>query len=235
MNKESSDYILLKRIKENDKEAFNSFYFKNEPLVYSLLKKYIHKTKDYEELVMCGKYGLILAIKNFDLSYDVMFSTYAVPIILGEIKKYFKNLSIVKVSRKDKDLYRQINFISDELEIKLGRSPTLEEISETLNCPLEDIVEAISSNKSVMYLDEEFDDEVTTKIELVKDDSISIIDQVSLNMALESLSKKERLIIELRYYDGLTQQEVSERLNISQVQVSRIESKTLKTLKELIA
>ena len=91
MNKESRDYFLLKKIKEKDQNAFNEFYLKNEPLVYSLLKKYVHKTKDYEELVMCAKYGLVLAIYNFDLSYDTMFSTYAVPLILGEIKKYFND------------------------------------------------------------------------------------------------------------------------------------------------
>lgn len=233
MNKESRDYLLLSRIKEKDQDAFNEFYLKNEPLVYSLLKKYVHKTKDYEELVMCAKYGLVLAIYNFDLNYDVMFSTYAVPIILGEIKKFFKNLSVVKISRRIKDLSLRINQATSDLESRLNRSPNVEELSKYLDEPVEDLIEAIASSQSVNYLDEEISED-TYKIDLIKDESLPIVDQVDLKLALEGLSKKEKLIIELRYYDGLTQKEVSERLNISQVQVSRIEAKTLDRLKELI-
>ncbi len=233
MNKESREYLLLSRIKEKDQAAFDEFYLENEPLVYALLKKYVHKTKDYEELVMSAKYGLVLAIYNFDLSYDVMFSTYAVPIILGEIKKFFKNLSLVKVSRRLKQLNRRIIEANQVLELKLSRSPTVEELHDYLNEPVEDILEALESSQSVNYLDEEINED-TYKIDLIKDPSLPIIDRLDLDLALEGLTKKERLIIELRYYDGLTQQEVSQRLNISQVQVSRIETKTLNRLKELI-
>ncbi len=233
MNKESRDYLLLSKIKEKDQDAFNEFYLKNEPLVYSLLKKYAHKTKDYEELVMCAKYGLVLAIYNFNLNYDVMFSTYAVPIILGEIKKFFKNFSAIKISRRIKDLSIRINQATNNLESRLNRSPNVEELSKYLDEPVEDIIEAIASGQSINYLDEEISDD-TYKIDLIKDESLPIVDQVDLKLALEGLSKKEKLIIELRYYDGLTQKEVSERLNISQVQVSRIETKTLNRLKELI-
>lgn len=233
MDKESNDYILLKKIKEKDQQAFEEFYYKNEPLVYSLLKKYSYKAKEYEELVMYAKYGLILAIRNFDLSFNVMFSTYAVPLILGEIKKYFKSSNMIKVSRRYQDLMKRINESSNRLQILFNRSPTIEEISNDLNEPQEEVIEAISSSSQVDYLDENIFDE-TSKVDLLKDDTTSLIDQMSLKMALESLSKKERLIVELRYFDGLTQSEVSERLNISQVQVSRIESKILAKLKELM-
>lgn len=233
MNKESNEYLLLERIKKKDQKAFEEFYRNNEPLVYCLLKKYIHKTKDYEELVMCAKYGLVLAIYNFDLRYEVMFSTYAVPIILGEIKKYFKNLNLLKISRKYQDLNRQITKANEILQTKLNRSPTVEEIASLINESVEDVLEAMSSQISVNYLDEEvFED--TNRIDLVCDDSLPLIDKVSLKLALEGLNKKERLIIELRYFDGLTQKEVSERLHITQVQVSRIEAKTLVKLKEMM-
>lgn len=233
MNKESEDYLLLSRIKNKDQQAFDEFYAKNEPLVYSLLQKYAHKAKDYEELVMCAKYGLVLAIYNFDLSYDVMFSTYAVPMILGEIKKYFKNLSAVKISRRFQDLRKKINEANDLLHEQYNRSPTVEEISAFLDEPSEDILEAMSSFLPIGSLDESVNED-TLRIEMIKDDSLSIIDRMDLNLALEGLNKKERLIIELRYFDGLTQQEVSERLHISQVQVSRIEAKTLNRLKEMM-
>ena len=233
MDKKSNDYNLLKRIKEKEQQAFDEFYQKNEPLVYSLLKKYLHKTKDYEELVMSAKYGLVLAIYNFDLNYDVMFSTYAVPIILGEIKKHFKNANLLKISRKYHELNKKVSMANAELHAILNRSPTIEEISEYLNEEQEDIIEAISSNNQMNYLDETISED-TSKIELLKDDSMPIIDQLELKMALETLNRKERLIVELRYFDGLTQKEVSERLNISQVQVSRIESKILSQLKELM-
>ena len=233
MNKESRDYFLLKKIKEKDQNAFNEFYLKNEPLVYSLLRKYVHKTKDYEELVMCAKYGLVLAIYNFDLSYDTMFSTYAVPLILGEIKKYFKNLNLIKVSRRNQDLHKKIIEANDLLEKKLNRSPQVEEIASLLNVPLEDVIESLSSSINVSYLDEEISED-TSRMDLISDNSLPLENKVELNLALENLDKKERLVIELRYFYGFTQQEVSQRLNMSQVQVSRIETKTLAKLKQMM-
>ena len=234
MNKESKDYLLLKKIKQNDKSAFDEFYLKNEPLVYSLVKKYIHKTRDYEELIMCAKYGLVLAIHNFDLSYEVMFSTYAVPIILGEIKQYFKNLNLLKVSRRIIELNNKINLLNESYNQKHFRSLTLDELCELLNESKEDVVEALSYKNSVTSLDEEINED-TTKIELVKDEGLSLSDKVELNLALEGLDKKERLVITLRYFEGLTQQEVSQRLNMSQVQISRLETKTLEKLKQLMS
>lgn len=233
MNKESRDYFLLKKIKEKDQNAFNEFYLKNEPLVYSLLRKYVHKTKDYEELVMCAKYGLVLAIYNFDLSYDTMFSTYAVPLILGEIKKYFKNLNLIKVSRRNQDLHKKIIEANDLLEKKLNRSPQVEEIASLLNVPLEDVIESLSSSINVSYLDEEISED-TSRMDLISDNALPLENKVELNLALENLDKKERLVIELRYFYGFTQQEVSKRLNMSQVQVSRIETKTLAKLKQMM-
>ena len=233
MNKESNEYKLLERIKEKDKQAFDEFYKKNEPLVYSLLKKYIHKTNDYEELAMCAKYGLILAISRFDLSLDVEFSTYAVPVILGEIKTYFKNLSIIKISRGISDLNKKINQINQMYLNKFNRSASLEEICLLTNESKEDVIEALGSLLKVDYLDEDISED-TKKIDLISDGGLSLVEKIDLKLALEHLTKKERLIVEMRYYDGLTQSEISKRLNLSQVQISRIETKTLQKLKELL-
>ena len=226
---------LLKKAKEGDKEAFEEFYKENQKLVYSLLKRYnIHKY-EYEDVLGDANYGLLMAISKFDFSYGVNFSTYAVPLILGEIKRHFRDSSLLRVSRSKKELYLKINKAIDELESLLLRSPTLDEIANHINETREDIIEALDSNNKVFSLDEEIsDDNDNTLINNVSDKGISIFDQVSIKLALEKLEKKERLIIELRYFDGLSQQEVSERLNYSQVQISRLETKILEKLKTLI-
>lgn len=226
---------LLKKAKEGDKEAFEEFYKENQKLVYSLLKRYnIHKY-EYEDVLSDANYGLLMAISKFDFSYGVNFSTYAVPLILGEIKRHFRDSSLLRVSRSKKELYLKINKAIDELESLLLRSPTLDEIANHINETREDIIEALDSNNKVFSLDEEIsDDNDNTLINNVSDKGISIFDQVSIKLALEKLEKKERLIIELRYFDGLSQQEVSERLNYSQVQISRLETKILEKLKTLI-
>ena len=226
---------LLKKAKEGDKEAFEEFYKENQKLVYSLLKRYnIHKY-EYEDVLGDANYGLLMAISKFDFSYGVNFSTYAVPLILGEIKRHFRDSSLLRVSRSKKELYLKINKAIDELESLLLRSPTLDEIANHINETREDIIEALDSNNKVFSLDEEIsDDNDNTLINNVSDKAISIFDQVSIKLALEKLEKKERLIIELRYFDGLSQQEVSERLNYSQVQISRLETKILEKLKTLI-
>ena len=233
MNKESNDYKLLERIKKFDKEAFNEFYKKNEPLVFSLLKKYTYKTNDYEELLMCAKYGLVMAIFRFDLNQDVEFSTYAVPVILGELKGYFKSLNILKVPRRLQDINKKISNANDIILEKYNRSATIEEICMLTNETKEEIIEALGSSLKVDYLDEDISED-TKRIDLVSDGNKSLIEQMDLQLALEQLNKKERLIIELRYFYGLTQSEISQRLNISQVQISRIEAKTLQKLKELL-
>ena len=155
--------------------------------------------------------------------------------ILGEIKRHFRDSSLLRVSRSKKELFLKINKGIEELEGKLLRSPTLEEISQHINESKEDIIESLDSNNKIYSLDESIGDENdNTLLSNVEDTSLNMIDQISLNLALEKLDKKERLIITLRYFDGLSQQEVSERLNYSQVQISRLETKILEKLKSLI-
>ena len=182
---------------------------------------------------MCAKYGLVMAIFRFDLNQDVEFSTYAVPVILGELKGYFKSLNILKVPRRLQDINKKISNANDIILEKYNRSATIEEICMLTNESKEEIIEALGSSLKVDYLDEDISED-TKRIDLVSDGNKSLIEQMDLQLALEQLNKKERLIIELRYFDGLTQSEISQRLNISQVQISRIEAKTLQKLKELL-
>lgn len=226
---------LLRKAKEGDKESFELFYKENQKLVYSLMKRYHIRQYEYDDVLSDANYGLLMAISKFDFSYGVSFSTYAVPLILGEIKRHFRDSSLLRISRSKKELFLKINKAIDDLENKLFRSPSIEEISEYINESKEDIIEALDSNNLVYRLDESIsDDNENSMLNNVEDKSLSIFDQTSLNLALEKLDKKERLIIQLRYYDGLSQQEVSERLNYSQVQVSRLENKILEKLKTLI-
>lgn len=226
---------LLKKVKQGDSEAFDIFYKENQKLVFSLMKRYHIRQHEYEDVLSNANYGLLMAINRFDFSYGVSFSTYAVPLILGEIKRYFRDSSILKVSRSKKELYLKINKAIDNLEEKLLRSPTIEEISEFINESKEDIIEALDSNNYIYSLDESIsEDNDSSILNNIEDKQISLDDKLSIKFALEKLDKKERLIITLRYYDGLSQQEIGERLNLSQVQVSRLENKILEKLKTLI-
>ncbi|MDD6302071.1 MAG: sigma-70 family RNA polymerase sigma factor [Bacillales bacterium] len=227
--------LLLKGRKENDKEALDEFFRLNQGLVYSLIKRYHIKENQYEEVVAIGNYGLLQAMMKFDFNYECNFSTYAVPLILGEIKRYFRDNSIIKVARSNKDLYKRIVKANDEFISINERSPSINELQEILNEDKDDIIEAISSNDLTLSLDYSIDeDEQSTLLDIVCNDELSLIDKTNLNLALESLTKKERLIIELRYFDGFSQLEVSRRLNVSQVQISRLETKILEKLKEKI-
>ena len=226
---------LLKRAQEGDKEAFEEFYKENQKLVYSLMKRYNVQKSEYEDVLGDANYGLLMAISKFDFSYGVSFSTYAVPLILGEIKRHFRDSSLLRVSRSKKELFLKIQKAIDELEGKLLRSPTLEEISSFINEPKEDIIESLDSNNRVFSLDENMNEDSDSSIlSIVEDKSNNLFDKMDIHLALEKLSKKEQLIIKLRYFEGYSQTEVSERLNYSQVQISRLEAKILEKMKELI-
>lgn len=226
---------LLKKAKEGDKEAFEEFYKENQKLVYSLMKRYHIRQYEYDDVLSDANYGLLMAISKFDFSYNVSFSTYAVPLILGEIKRHFRDSSLLRVSRSKKELFLKVNKAIDELESILLRSPSIDEISSHINESREDIIDALDSNLRLSSLDESIsEDNETTILNNIEDKKMNMLDEVSLKLALEKLDKKERLIIQLRYFDGLSQQEVSDRLNYSQVQISRLESKILEKLKTLI-
>ena len=224
---------LCEQIKSGDTLAFEKLYNNNISLLYSLINRFYFKIEEKEDILSCAKIGLFNAAKNFDSKFNCQFSTYAVPIILGEIKQYFRS-SMIHVSRGVKDTYRAIVLAQEELESKLSRKVTLNDISNYLNMPLEDIVFAYESNAQIISLDQSINEE----------DDVCLLDLISINdnddfkrnlkLAMDELTSKERMIIELRYFDGLTQSEVAKRLFVSQVQVSRIENKILDKLKILI-
>jgi RNA polymerase sporulation-specific sigma factor len=211
----------------------------NIRLVWSVVQRFLNRGYDPEDLFQIGCIGLLKSVDKFDLSYDVKFSTYAVPMIIGEIQRFLRDDGTLKVSRSLKEMANKVRKVKDELAKTLGRLPTIKEIADELNVTPEDIVFAQEANKPLSSIHEtvfENDGDPITLMDQISDDSQDKwFDKLALNEAIEGLTERERLIVYLRYYRDQTQSEVASRLGISQVQVSRLEKKILKTIKDQIA
>jgi RNA polymerase sporulation-specific sigma factor len=211
----------------------------NIRLVWSVVQRFMNRGYEPEDLFQIGCIGLLKSVDKFDLSYDVKFSTYAVPMIIGEIQRFLRDDGTLKVSRSLKELANKVRKTKDELSKGLGRLPTVKEIAEALNITPEDVVFAQEANKPPASIHEtvfENDGDPITLMDQISDDSQEKwFDKLALNEAIESLSERERLIVYLRYFRDQTQSEVADRLGISQVQVSRLEKKILQMIKDQIA
>ena len=233
---------LLAKAQRGDEKAKEVLISNNLGLVRSVVSKFANIGYERDDLFQLGSIGLIKAIYKFDPSFNVKFSTYAVPMILGEIKRYLRDDGMVKVSRSLKQLAIKAKSQGEILTKKLGREPTVEEIAETLGVEKEDLVMAIEANFSVEYLHGVIHEEEGSPICLMDKISLKeeneeekVIDNILLKEVLGKLEKRERQIIMLRYFEDKTQSEIGEILKISQVQVSRIEKKVLLKLKSYIS
>jgi RNA polymerase sporulation-specific sigma factor len=224
---------LLALAKNGDSDAMNELIEMNLPLVSSISKKFLNRGYDYEDIFQIGSIGLVKAINNFDLGYNVKFSTYAVPMIIGEIKRFLRDDGMIKVSRNVKSLARKVHFYKELLTKKLKRSPTIEELADYANVNKEEILFAIESSNSLQYLYDTIHQDdgapvlLIDKLSETSVDDENIIERIALKEALRGLDNKARQIIMLRYFKDKTQVEVAKMLGISQVQVSRIEKKVL--------
>lgn len=230
---------LIKRAKEGDNEALEYLTEMNLPLVSSISKKFLNRGYEYEDIFQIGSIGLVKAINNFDLSYNVKFSTYAVPMIMGEIKRFLRDDGMIKVSRNVKSLARKVHYCREQLTNKLKRSPTIEELAEYAGVEKEEIVFAIESANSLQYLYDTIHQDDGAPVLLIDklsekkgEDDANLIEKIALKEALRSLDEKARQIIMLRYFKDKTQIQVAKMLGISQVQVSRIEKKVLLQMKK---
>ncbi|MCR1834390.1 RNA polymerase sporulation sigma factor SigF [Oceanobacillus caeni] len=226
------DYILQSQ--QGNKEARDILVEKNIRLVWSVVQRFINRGYDPDDLFQIGSIGLIKSIDKFDLSFDVKFSTYAVPMIIGEIQRFIRDDGSIKVSRSLKEIGNKIRRKKDELTKQLGRSPTVNEIAEALKITPEDVVHAQEASKSPHSIHEtvfENDGDPITLLDQIADTDTKWFDKLTLQEAIKNLNERERLIIYLRYYKDQTQTEVADRLGISQVQVSRLEKKILKEMK----
>lgn len=230
--------ILIPLAKAGDEKAMSRVIEMNLPLVSSISKKFLNRGYDYEDIFQIGSIGLIKAIKNFDASFNVKFSTYAVPMIIGEIKRFIRDDGIIKVSRNVKSLARKLHFDKEQLTKDLGRDPTIEEISKYSGVSKEEIVFAIESSTGLQYLYDTIHQDDGAPVLLIDKlsekgvEDTDMVDRLALKEALRSLDIKSRQIIMLRYFKDKTQVQVAKLLGISQVQVSRIEKKVLGVMKE---
>ena len=229
---------LIASARNGDSDAMNTLIEMNLPLVSSLSKKFLNRGYDYEDIFQIGSIGLVKAINNFDLTYNVKFSTYAVPMIIGEIKRFLRDDGMIKVSRNVKSLARKVHFYKEILTKKLKRSPTIEELAEYADVDKEEILFAIESSNSLQYLYDTIHQDDGAPVLLIDKlsekgvDDGNIIERIALKEALQSLDNKARQIIVLRYFKDKTQVQVAKLLGISQVQVSRIEKKVLAEMRK---
>lgn len=232
--KDFKDVII--KAQNKDEKAKELLVKENLSLVWSLVHRFNSMMYEKEELFQIGCVGLIKAIDKFDVSYDVAFSTYAVPIILGEIKRHFRDDGAIKVSRSIKELNQKISKISDEYLIKNNKEISIEELSNILNVSKADIVLAIDSKYFPTSLNEviyEKDGSVITVEErLVEKESYSLIDKITLYEEIGKLTEKERKLIKMRYYLDMNQDQIAKEFNVSQVQISRLEKKIIEKLKK---
>lgn len=228
---------LIKRAHEGDKAAREQLVEENLGLVYTIVKRFAGRGTEMEDLVQIGSIGLLKAIDHFDLSFDVKFSTYAVPMIAGEIKRFLRDDGMLKVSRILKETAYKSSLAREMLEKALGREPTLEEIEKETGIAKEEIVLAMEaaaeveslqkpvyqSDGTALYLEDRIEEKVNQ--------NEKILNQMLLQHLLSILEEKERTLIELRYFREKTQSEIAAELSMTQVQVSRMEKKIIQKMR----
>jgi RNA polymerase sporulation-specific sigma factor len=230
------DYIS--RAQSGDSEAENFLVENNIGLVRSVVRRYLNRGCEYDDLIQIGSIGLLKAIKKFDLGYNVKFSTYAIPMIMGEIKRFLRDDGIIKVSRNLKEIASKAHIAKEALEKDFGREPTISEIASVLEISKEDLVIALESIQSTEYLYETIHQDDGSPILLIdrisykEGEDTDVIDRLALKEVLSTLEPKERQIIMLRYFKDMTQCQVAQMLGMSQVQVSRIEKKIISKLRK---
>ncbi len=221
---------LIKKAKCGDEAAREKVIVNNMALVWSIVRRFTNRGYEAEDLFQIGSIGLMKAIDKFDMSYDVRLSTYAVPMIIGEIKRFIRDDGIIKISRSIKENNWKIKQAAGQFADANNREPTVEELVCATGLSKEDIVIAASAVKEPEYIDRED----YTGLELrLEDDKEEVINQILLEKLLGELKENERKLIEMRYYQEKTQTEVAKMLGMSQVQVSRNEKKILAKLRNL--
>lgn len=231
---------LIGRSHQGDKEARDTLFKENTGLIYSVAKRFLGRGVEMEDLFQIGSIGLLKAVDHFDPSYEVRFSTYAVPMIVGEIKRFLRDDGILKVSRSLKEDCGRIYQAKEKLEKELGREPGLDEIAAEVELSLEEVILALESTAEVeslhktIYQGDGNDISLMDRLPEKENGQEQALDRIFLDEMLQSLDARERQLIGMRYFQNRTQTEIAAELGVSQVQVSRMEKRILKKLKEKI-
>lgn len=231
---------LIKKAQDGDMASRNLIVEENIGLIWSMVKRFSGRGHEMDDLFQIGSIGLLKAIDKFDFNYQVRFSTYAVPMITGEIKRFLRDDGMIKVSRSLKEMASKALRGRENLVKRLGREPTLSEISDEVALTTEEIVMALESNCDVesLYTTIHQSDGnpiyLIDKLNMGEDAEENLIDVISLKNFISKLEPKEQKIIELRYYQDRTQSEIASEIGISQVQVSRLEKKILIKMRKML-
>lgn len=232
-----STLALLKKAHTGDKLARDTLFEENIGLVWSIVKRFRDRGMEMEDLFQVGSIGLLKAVDHFDLNFDVKFSTYAVPVITGEIQRFLRDNGVLKVSRSLKSLSYRIYQAKERLESVKGKNPSIDEIADYMQIPAEEIVEALESTADVESLSKPIyqndSDEISLSEKLVDDNNHQeqVLNCILLAQILEHLTGRERQILYMRYYMDMTQTEIGKKLGVSQVQVSRMEKKIMESIR----
>ncbi len=231
---------LFEKIKNGDTEARQKFIYGNLRLVLSILRRFNNRGENIDDLFQIGCIGLIKALDNFDTSHEVKFSTYAVPMIIGEIRRYLRDNSSIRVSRSIRDTAYKALAVKEQLTAKNGKEPTIDEIAREMDIPREDISIALDAILDPVSLQEpiyhDSGDAVFVMDQIADDKNIddSWLEKISLKEAMSKLSDRERNILTLRFFKGKTQMEVATEIGISQAQVSRLEKNALTHMRKFL-
>lgn len=224
---------LIVRTQQGDKAASEQLVLENAGLIWSIARRYFGRGVEPDDLYQLGALGFLKAIAGFDTQYGTQFSTYAVPKIAGEIRRFLRDDGAVKVSRSVKERAAVIKKERQRLTGELGREPTLSELSQSLDLSVEEIASAETATSSAESIQRQTGEEGITLEDVLAGPEMEdgILERMALKQAVSNLSAREQMVISLRYFHGLTQQKVASIIGVSQVQVSRIEKKALERLR----
>ena len=230
---------LIGRAHQGDKEARDTLFEENTGLIYSVARRFLGRGVEMEDLFQIGSIGLLKAVDKFDPAFEVKFSTYAIPMILGELKRFFRDDGMIKVSRSIKENQHRVYLAREKIEKELGREPSLKEIAEMLEMPPEEVAMTMDSAAEVeslyrtVYQSEGTDISLIDKIPEKENAEEHLLNRIFLEEILGKLESSDRKLLYMRYFQDQTQTQIAEQLGVSQVQVSRMEERILKKLRSL--
>ena len=229
---------LITKSQQGDKKARDTVFEENTGLIYSVAKRFVGRGVEMEDLIQIGSIGLLKAVDHFNASFEVKFSTYAVPMIAGEIKRYLRDDGILKVSRSLKENCVRIYSAREKLEKELGREPVMEEIAQSAQLSVDEVVMSLESGAEVeslhkiIYQGDGNDISLMDRLQEKENGQDAALNRIFLDEILKKLDARERQLIYMRYFKDMTQTEIAAEMGISQVQVSRREKRILKQLKD---
>jgi len=229
---------LIRQVQQGDTLAKETIIEENVGLIWSIVRKFSNRGYEADDLFQIGSIGMLKCIEKFNLSYDVKFSTYAVPMIMGEIKRFIRDDGMIKVSRPLKEIAVKAKYTQDTLTKRYGRAPTINELAAEISVSVEDLVLAMEAGMEVESLYSTIHQGDGSPIYLIdkldqnEGESGDMVDMIALRQAIGCLKPNEREIIMMRYFQDKTQSEVAKEIGVSQVQISRIEKRVLNIIRE---